>query len=102
MRSFVALIAIAVVVSALSLVYVRHQNRVKFVQLRDLETQRDELEIDWRELLIESRSVSKHHRVDRDARDLLGMRVPESTNIYVVDMQATAESGAQIQAKVQK
>jgi len=98
MRSFVALIAVAVVISALSLVYVRHQNRVKYVQLRDLETQRDELEIDWRELLIESRAVSKHHRVDRDARDLLGMRVPDPTDVYVVDMQANGES--RVQAKV--
>lgn len=99
MRSFIAVLAAAVVFSALSLVYVRHQNRVKFVQLRDLEAQRDELEIDWRELLIESRAVSKHHRVDKDAHAILGMNVPDPGNIIIVDMQKQADS--QIKVSVQ-
>lgn len=101
MRSVIALLALAVVFSSLSLVYVRHQNRVKFVQLRDLETQRDELEIDWRELLIESRSVSKHHRVDKDARSVLGMNLPDPSNIIVVDMQIETQLRAQAEVSGQ-
>lgn len=46
-RAVVALLIVAVFLSALAVIDARHQNRVLFAQLQQLEGQRDQLNIDW-------------------------------------------------------
>ena len=84
MRSLVLSLFALVVVSALAVVHTRHQFRVTFVAVQDAYTQRDELNSEWSQLLLEQSTWAFHHLVEKKARTRLGMTVPEPDRIVVV------------------
>lgn len=61
--------------SSLTLVYVRHLNRIIFVQEQAISLQRDELNIEWRKLLTELATWSVL-RIENKARKELELIVP--------------------------
>ena len=63
-------------VSAVAMVWARHDARQRFQQLQALERERDELNIEWRQLRLELGALATHSRVERLARDQLAMREP--------------------------
>lgn len=80
----VALLALAVVSSAIASIYVRHESRKQFTVLQSLIAERDELEVEWGQLQIEQSTWSTHSRVERLARERMGMRSPVPAEIQVV------------------
>lgn len=72
------------VASALGVVYMRHRHRELFVQLSRLERERDELNIEFGRLQLEQATWAEANRVDQIARERLGMKFPEATDIVVV------------------
>jgi len=74
----------ATVVSALSVVYVKHQNRKAIAELAALRTERDVLEVEWDRLLLEQSAWATPPRIEQLARDQLGMVLPEPERILVV------------------
>jgi len=70
--------------SALSLVTARFQARQLFIALDRLEDQARELDIDWRRLQLERAEQARQARIDRIARETLGLmpRTPERV-LYV-------------------
>ncbi len=85
MRSIIAALLALVIISACALVYVRHQHRVTFVALQELLQQRDQLNIQWGQLLLEQSTFSFHHYVNTTARARLGMRLPQPEAIITLD-----------------
>lgn len=85
MRSIMAALLALVIISACALVYVRHQHRVTFVALQELLQQRDQLNIQWGQLLLEQSTFSFHHYVNTTARKRLGMRLPQPEAIITLD-----------------
>lgn len=81
-RSFVLLIL--VVVSALSVVGMRHQSRMAFAELQSLRTERDSLNIEWGQLLLEQGAWSQHQRIEKLARTRLGMQLPDNHQVVLV------------------
>ena len=69
------LLGLILVGSALTVIYIRHLNRIVFVQAQTVQHQRDELNIEWRKLLIEQATWSVH-RVEHTARTELNLKVP--------------------------
>jgi cell division protein FtsL len=69
-----ALLIAAIVASAVAVVYARHQSRALFVELRALERERDELNIDFGRLQLEQATLADTHRVEQVARTRLGMQ----------------------------
>jgi cell division protein FtsL len=69
----VALLLAAVVASAVAVVYARHQSRVLFIDLRALERERDELNVDFGRLQLEQATWAETNRVEQIARTRLGM-----------------------------
>ena len=78
-----ALVA-AVVGSAVAAVDARHQARQLFIELQGLNRDRDELNIEWRQLQIERSTWAAHARVEQLARDKLAMGVPAPQDIEIV------------------
>ncbi|MEJ2141744.1 MAG: cell division protein FtsL [Gammaproteobacteria bacterium] len=66
-------LTIAVVMSALGVVYVKHQSRKLFVELNVLETERDRLNVEWGQLQLELNTWAAHGRIENKARKNLGM-----------------------------
>jgi len=82
-RQLLLLIA-AVVVSALMVIDLRQQNRLRFAELQTLTRERDALNVEWGQLLLEQGAWSEHRRVEDTARARLGMAMPSSEQVVIV------------------
>ena len=80
-----AALMVLVLISSISVVYLRHQNRVTFVALHQAGQERDQLNVEWGQLLIEESLWSFPHRVEKDAVSQLGMKMPKPENIRLVE-----------------
>lgn len=79
--------AVVCVVSAIAMVYTKHESRKLFVELEQLTTERDELNIEWGQLQIEQSTWATHARIERVAAEELSLVRPKSTEIYVIERQ---------------
>ncbi|MCJ8319647.1 MAG: cell division protein FtsL [Colwellia sp.] len=70
------ILLVVVVMSAFSVVYFTHLNRQSTSGLEVLLTERDELDIEWRNLLLEQNSLAEHSAIESKAEKLLKMKRP--------------------------
>lgn len=79
------LLFIAVLVSALLVVTTTHQTRLLTAQREQLVLERDALDIEWRNLILEENALGDHSRVERIATEKLQMQHvdPSQENIVV-------------------
>jgi len=80
----VLVFAVVCVMSALALVYTKHESRRLFVELESLTQERDELNIEWGQLQIEQSTWATHARIEQVATDDLALVRPDSTEIFVI------------------
>ena len=83
-RLLLVLLVVANVVSAIGVVYARHEHRQLFIRLTRLEKTRDELNIEFGRLQLEQATWAESNRIDQVARTRLGMKFPEAADIVVV------------------
>ena len=81
----VLVFAVVCVISAMALVYTKHESRKLFVQLEQLTNERDELNIEWGQLQIEQSTWATHARIEKVASDDLSLVRPASTDIFVIE-----------------
>ncbi|MFK8017468.1 MAG: cell division protein FtsL [Gammaproteobacteria bacterium] len=74
----------ALLATGIGCVYAKHEARTRFVALRALERERDQLEIEWGKLQIEQSTWATHSRVENLARDVLDMDVPRVGEMAVL------------------
>ncbi|MEO6155559.1 MAG: cell division protein FtsL [Thermomonas sp.] len=79
-----AVLVLANVATALTLVRDRHEHRVQFIALSRLEKVRDELNIEFGRLQLEQATWAESNRVDQVARTRLGMVFPRTEDIVVM------------------
>lgn len=82
-----AVFAAVCVISALAIVYTKHEARRLFVELETLTTERDELNIEWGQLQIEQSTYATHGRIEQVATDELLLLRPKATEIYVIEQE---------------
>ncbi len=81
----VAVLTIAVLASGVGVVYSRHVNRQLFIQLQKLQTERDNLEVEWELLQLEQSTLVTDFAVEDIARRRLNMLTPSSEDVlYIV------------------
>ena len=76
-----------VVVSAFSVIYFTHLNRQTTSGLEVLLTERDELDIEWRNLVLEQNSLAEHSTIETKARKLLQMKIPNINSEVIIKQQ---------------
>ena len=88
-QPFMLVIAFSIVcvLSAMALVYTKHESRKLFVELEQLTHERDELNIEWGQLQIEQSTWATHARIEQVATDDLSLVRPRSTEIFVIERQ---------------
>lgn len=79
-----AALGVAIVVTALSLVYTRHESRVLFRDYAELLHVRDQLTVEWGRLQLEQATWAESGRIESIARDNLEMKSPESDKTVVI------------------
>lgn len=75
------LLSTAVFVSALAVVRTKHENRALVSELEKRRGEQTRLEMEWAQLQLEEATLSHNARVDRIAREQLGMTEPRD---YVI------------------
>lgn len=80
----VALLGLAIVVSATGVVYAKYASRRQFVELESLRTKRDAVDVEWGRLQLEQSTWATHGRVERIAREKLNMRIPLVEEVKVI------------------
>lgn len=83
-----SVLLVAVLISALALIYARQLSRDRFGELQDLQQERDELQLQWRRLLLEQGAWSAYRRTEEVARRRLKMRVPGPDAVVVIGAEA--------------
>lgn len=78
------ILLLAVIASALSVVYTKHYSRKLFIVLQNLESARDEMNIEWGQLQLEQSTWATHGRVEGLAREQLKMINPNPDTVVIV------------------
>ncbi|MCH1920658.1 cell division protein FtsL [Shewanella sp. A3A] len=86
-HKWMILLGLAVVLNAVAVVYTSHISRTQTSQLDGLQQERDRLDIEWRNLLLEEQSLAEHSRVTRIATKDLDMERPSPGKEIVVRLQ---------------
>lgn len=80
----VALLVAAVFISAVGVVYVKHQSRRLFAESQELLREADRLNVEWNMLQLEQAAWSAHGRIEKLARERLQMRMPGRTDAVIL------------------
>jgi len=77
-------LSVAVVLSALGVVYSKHQTRRLFVDVQRLEAERDRMHADWGRLQLEQSTLATQARIENLAHGKLSMHIPPQTSVVIV------------------
>lgn len=75
---------VVVVMTAMAVIYSKHQSRIEFVALQKLEQHRDHLNEEWGRLLLEQSTWAGPGRIEKQAKTKIGMVVPSAQNTRVI------------------
>lgn len=77
------LVLCLLLVSAVGVVALRHESRQLFSALQEADAERDQARVEWSRLQLEQAWLAEAGRVERAAREQLGMTMPERPGILV-------------------
>ncbi len=78
------LLGFLVLAQSLGVIYIKQTKRSLHSQLQRLYATRDKLQVEWSQLLLEKGTWETEARVERVAREQLGMVVPEKVNVIIL------------------
>jgi len=81
---FQFILFMAVLISALAVVYCTNQYRMNLSQLEHAKSEAAALELQWGQLLLEQASLSAPSMIERQAQDELNMTMPTSKQTTIV------------------
>ena len=77
---------LSTVASALVVVYVTHDTRLKYHQLETLRRQENSLQVAWSQYLLEESAWAAYSRTEEIAKQQLAMQSPTADHIVVVGL----------------
>ena len=78
------LLFVVVMVTAIGVVYSKHKTRKLFVELEQLNKEVVSLNTEWGRLQLEQSAWSDHGRIEKIARERLGMVIPEAEQVAFI------------------
>ncbi|WP_206389682.1 cell division protein FtsL [Amnimonas aquatica] len=79
-----AAIVLALVATSVAVAFSVHKSRLNLAQLQALQEERDRLEVEWGQLLLEQQAWGAYGRIGKMAVDELGMRSPAPHEVMMV------------------
>lgn len=79
-----AAILLALVAGSIAVAYSVHKSRQYLNQLQTLQVERDQLEVEWGQLLLEQQTWGAYARIGKVSVDELGMRTPAPHDVMMV------------------
>ncbi len=78
------MLVVLVLISCLAVVMSSFEYRQLFNQHQELVKQRDELQVEWGQLLLEQSAWAANNRVEQQSEKVLAMKVPDIEQIEIV------------------
>ncbi|MCM8855156.1 MAG: cell division protein FtsL [Candidatus Thiodiazotropha sp.] len=78
------LLVVAVLASAVAVVYSKYLSRKHFVALQEIQAEQERIGIEWGRLQLEESTLATHSEVEKKARDRLKMHLPNFNEIVVI------------------
>ncbi|TAN53840.1 MAG: cell division protein FtsL [Methylococcaceae bacterium] len=75
------MLLVLVLISAVAVVYTKHVSRMLFAEAQRLEQEIEASQTEWGLLRLEQNTWGEHSRIERIARNRLGMELPERKSI---------------------
>lgn len=85
------LLVLVLIVCALGVVTSQHTARKLFMALENEKEIERKLDVEWGRLQLEQSTLIMHGRIERIAREHLGMIVPSAANIQIVSIGAAED-----------
>ena len=85
LRFALLLLWLALLGSAVGVVWSKQQSRNQFVELQRLEAERDQLDTEWGQLRLEQSTWVTYGRIEKIAHDDLRMVVPDPNQVHLVE-----------------
>lgn len=76
---------VALLASAVAVVWSKHQSRGSFVELQKLQAERDALDTEWGRLRLEQSTSASYGRVEQIAREELRMFAPSPKDVRIIE-----------------
>lgn len=88
LRRYLVVVALAIIIllSAFYNIYITHETRKLVTEKDQLSQQKDNLKIEWQNLLIEEHTLDEHSRIRRIATKRLSMAEPTKKNTVLVEI----------------
>lgn len=84
-KTILLVLLISVVfISAIAVIYVKHQTRQYFAELQSHQQEADNQQVEWSQLLVEQGTWGSDARVERLAHQTLKMRLPDPKEVKVI------------------
>nr|VFJ91458.1 MAG: cell division protein FtsL [Candidatus Kentron sp. H]VFJ91925.1 MAG: cell division protein FtsL [Candidatus Kentron sp. H]VFJ99772.1 MAG: cell division protein FtsL [Candidatus Kentron sp. H] len=83
-RILASVLMVAILASAVGVIYIKHLNRTLFIELQQLEQERDAMDVEWGKLALEQSTWATHDRIERVAREQLHLTVPNLDAVVLV------------------
>jgi cell division protein FtsL len=80
----VVLLLPLVVLSAITVVYVKYVSRQKFSDLQQAVRTQDALEVEWSRMQLEQNTWSTSGRIENLARQKLGLQAPSAEQVFYI------------------
>lgn len=81
---WLSVLGLAVIGSALGVVYAKYESRKLFVELQKLQDKRDAMNVEWGQLQLEQSTWATHGRIEQVARNKLGMVNPSQETVVII------------------
>lgn len=81
---WLTLLLAMVISSALAVVYVKHESRILFSELRNVQKLQDQQVILWGRLQLQNSTLATHSNVESKARKTLKMLLPENVQVVLL------------------
>ena len=73
-----------VLISAIGVVYSKHESRKLFVQLESLKKEQDQMNIEWGRMQLEQSTWATHGRIEQIAQKKLNMHIPPANEVVII------------------
>lgn len=77
-------LVLAITITAVGVVYSRHQDRQLFIRLQALEYEKDAMDVEYGQLQLEQSTLTTHGKVEHAARTRLGMISPAPERMVII------------------
>ncbi len=80
------LLIVALLVSALTVIYSKYQSRLIFIEIQKQERALDQYEVEWGQLQLELTTLAEQNRVEQVAREQLKLVMPLREKIIYIKL----------------